>query len=151
MAEPTFAKRSWFLPAFISVSFSVATGYIDTFNPNMCVNIDTFSIVYSKISFLKPEVGFLQHRFYMFCLDLSPHARSRTPLPEKLPVIEASQSSLNQSSEAGEESDHEENPPPSYHDVILQDTQMDGDGLKYENCSLCNLSHRMDPSLASSV
>ena len=71
----------------------------------------------------------------MFCLYLSSHARSRTPLPEKLPVIEASQSSLNQSSEAGEESDHEENPPPSYHDVILQDTQMDGDGLKYENCS----------------
>ena len=113
----------------------------------MCVNIATFSIVYSK-----PEAGFPEHRFSMFCLYLSSHARSRTPLPEKLPVIEASQSSLNQSSEAGEETDHEENPPPSYHDVILQDTQMDGDGLKYENCSRCNLSHRADPqSFASNV
>ena len=58
------------------------------------------------------------------------HGSTRVPV-EKLSVIEASQSSLNQSSDAADESDHVEQPPPSYNDVI-QDQQLEGNAPKYE-------------------
>ena len=88
--------------------------------------------------------GFLQTEILYFIYNLSTLTSSRTPVPEKLPVIEASQSSLNQSSESGEDSGDKENPPPSYHDIILQDTQMDGDALKYENCFCRNLFQKVN-------
>ena len=69
------------------------------------------------------------------CDFLSSSARG--PYPEKLPVIEASQSSVNQSSDAGDDSEKDDQPPPSYHGIIIQE-HMDSDALKYENMKFSN-------------